>query len=704
MATSCFWAQGQFVSLPDGPEKSPFEYKASNGTVVPPQGGPKLPGGPNCCVYPGAILAERNVYGAGLPDPIGPYAFLIVVVAFFVYTRIRCPTCRKRFEAKGRNYGEEIATMKDQKRRRNADATNAPGTVDANAAPSFYAKHRGMFLTIMMSLMIYFQIQIGIQINEQTQLRLPVTARNGQVVAESILNPMDDIFSFLDDILLVKIGAALVANDFIQMRKVFLLGTFGGAAMGVIGAVCATILMSVPSLAQAILNPFGGEGTCQLAENEDIGPSSIYFIASAWAWPFSFANFALSGFAMGLGNFEALIIINVISTGLYFAGIVVVFAQDPRLEVLGYVRFASSAIATVLWVGFFAGSKSLRVKLGLTSPADQESALLPGGQHATRRAAVHDFWSDPETKLAMRDGLLAMLVEFSVEVARTVTLYVAAKTLGIGAFYQISAHMAIQMSTGLSLAQGALIVMKLNGPQLLGAGLHDQFLWLIEYVFVFALIAAVACALTVYTSVLSLMVDNGNQISIFAGGYDDTCLQDYGGFFGNSASSLFANPSFETTVLSVPVVVFIRVVYQAAKSALYAMQDFLFMVQVSLASFVLVFLPAVVVMGFTSQSALVAVAVMTLPNLLAAIAFNVRLKVHTDRLDSEDGSRHNAVYQRQQSALREAGADVDGPEEGQVPRGNSQSSETELPASWGSASRADRVTGGGSRGVMPPPS
>jgi Na+-driven multidrug efflux pump len=417
----------------------------------------------------------------------------------------------------------------------------------------------------------------------------------------------------------------------------------------------------------------------------------VYFLMTAWAWPFSFASFALSGFAMGLNNFEALSVIGSLSNLAYLLGIEVLFANDPRLEVLGYVRFLGTAMPALLWTLYFLSRRDLRVKLGLARQADQDQILT---SHAGPRGAMHEFWSDPETKLAMRDGALAMLVELTVELGRTITLYVAAKTIGIGGFYQISAHMAIQMETGLAFASGALINMKLQGPQLLGAGLHDHFLWLVEYVYVFGLLAFFASTLVVYTGHMYFVVDKGDRISLFAS--NEACLSDYSAFFGTPSSSIFSEASFVSTILSVPVIVFIRIVYQVAKSALYAMQDFLFMVQASLAAFFVVFLPAVLIMGFTSQSALVSVMVMSLPNLICGIAFTIRLKSHTDRLDSEEGHKHNMRLQRTNTALGSYGIDPVAREPRKI--------EAEL--SWGSTSDADRITGGpaDALGVMPPPS
>lgn len=689
---NCYWAQGQYVG--SGGTESPYTYSLSNGTKVAPT---TIDGAANAaCLYPHATESEISEYGKGLTDRFSHFGFFITLGIWLVYTRFRCKTCAKRFEAKGRNWKAEFDNMKKDRSRRGAEARSE--AQDTDAAPSTYQKWKPLVVMLLIGVQVSLGITIGIKINQQTQGLLPATSRNAQIIAESVLNPIDDIFSFLDDILLVKIGVALIAGDYAQMRKVFFLGVFGGAAMGVIGALCSTVLVLVPSLAQAMLNPFGAAAAmdgCHLADNEEIWPASVYFLMTAWAWPFSFASFALSGFAMALNNFEVLAIIGVISNLVYFLGITVLFGNDPRLEVLGYVRFVGTALPTLCWMVYFLIRKDLRVKLGLARQADQDQSLM---SQAGPQGAMRDFWSDPETKRAMRDGVLAMLVELTVELGRTITLYVAAKTLGIGGFYQISAHMTIQMETGLAIAAGAMVNMKLQGPQLLGAGLHEHFIWFVEYVYIFALISCLVSALIVYTGHLNLVVGNGSQLSIFAS--NEACLSDYNAFFGTPTSSLFSETSFVSTILSVPVIVFIRIVYQVARSALYAMQDFLFMVQVSVAAFVVVFLPAVLIMGFTSQSAMVSVVVMSLPNLICGIAFNIRLKSHTDRLTSDEGHKHNLRLQRTNTALGSYGLDPLSGHNGS----HSKQPETEL--SWGSTSDADRITGGpaGSPSVMPPPS
>merc|ERR1719329_1227655 len=120
------------------------------------------------------------------------------------------------------------------------------------------------------------------------------------MIADSVLNPIDDMFGFLDDILLVKISIAIIADDVNQMRATFLLGSIGGFLCGCFGAMVATLMVISDESAASLLNPFStDDSSCSLLENP-VGPTRMFFLFSAWAWPFMFANNAFQGVAMAM--------------------------------------------------------------------------------------------------------------------------------------------------------------------------------------------------------------------------------------------------------------------------------------------------------------------------------------------------------------------------------------------------------------------
>merc|ERR1719469_1089069 len=145
---------------------------------------------------------------------------------------------------------------------------------------------------------------------------------------------------------------------------------------------------------------------------------------------------------------------------------------------------------------------------------------------------------------------------------------------------------------------------------MLGKGWHHQFTWLIEFIAVFVLCCIAGAVFAVATSAESLMFSSGANACAFAS--TKSCLNDYAGYFGGSSELTGSSPML-TTIYFIPVVMLARGMYRVARSSLYAMQEFKYMVKVSCITFTTIFLPATIIMAFLSQSPLVALLVMTLP-------------------------------------------------------------------------------------------
>jgi hypothetical protein len=332
-----------------------------------------------------------------------------------------------------------------------------------------------------------------------------------------------------------------------------------------------------------------------------------------------------------MGDFGIFALVRLVQTLIQYLLLKTLFNWNPSLYTLGIMRLGQAIAGAALWWFSLSFRPQLRRRMGLTIACCERRHADEPLQNQQLSAVVEQetsagFWADESTRRTFRDGLSAMVVELSVECARTITQYVAARRMGAGAFYQLSAHASLQYLLGLGLAEGAFFQMKLQGAQLLGAGLNEHFAWLVEFVAVFAFLVAVGSVFGTVFSSRALTFRYGTNACVFASQLD--CMDEYAGFFGLPTGPEDGQTTMFRTVYTLPFVILIRCIYRVCRSSLYALQDFDYMLKWSLAIFFFAFLPAVVVMAQTSRDALFAVLVMTLPNLLAMVVFGIRLQKH----------------------------------------------------------------------------
>lgn len=553
-----------------------------------------------------ASCCELSEYGASFPV-LGFLSMITLPCILAMYVPLRCNTCKKRFQQRGvSNFWKQYFEMEERVHQ---------GGADLEVGPVFR-----MLGTVFFMASLAIGINVLIHMNEIAQSNLSVTGRNGMIVAEGILNPMDDIFSFIDDIIMVKIGIAAASGDAAGMRKVFWLGTVGGVLCGCFGACIATIVAFVEPLRDAALDPFS-TSLCTLTKG-DVDATAVYFALSAWQWPFTFASNAFAGFAVAINDLPMFGFVMLTRNLSAFILILTVFKSKADLEVLGWIRLGSAVLGFVLWcLSTLRPGIRRRIGCGARPEASDASAASDKGS---------GFFADASTRKALQDGLCAMGCELTVEAARTITLFVAAHAMGAAAFYQVSAHFTMQMGTGMGIGEAVFGNLKIIGSKLLGGGLNYHFVWFFEYCAVAGLAVVIGCFAATYTSIVGYTFTYGHNACVFAA--EEACLLEYGNFFGGHAGAV--GSTMMTTAKAVAPVVLVRVAYRICRSTLYAMQDFPWMVKVSLGCFTFFFVPAVALLSALSESALAAVLVMTIPNATVLGFFAWRIRGHIGKLDA----------------------------------------------------------------------
>eukprot|EP00927_Polykrikos_kofoidii_P006778 TRINITY_DN12750_c0_g5_i1.p1 TRINITY_DN12750_c0_g5~~TRINITY_DN12750_c0_g5_i1.p1 ORF type:complete len:448 (+),score=49.14 TRINITY_DN12750_c0_g5_i1:184-1527(+) len=409
----------------------------------------------------------------------------------------------------------------------------------------------------------------------------------------------------------------LASGDVLGLRKILFLGTFGGFVFGVLGAGIATLIVVIEPIRNATLNPFGHVSACTLSK-PNLDATATYFVLTAWQWPFTFASNAFQGFAIGLGDFPMFGFVMLARSLTQFVLIITAFKSSASLGMLGGIRVGSAALGLVLWC-LACTRAGMRKRLRLTD-APVTSVLAPDT----------NFFADPSIRNAAKDGLCAMACELCVEMARTITLFVTARSMGVAAFYQVSTHYTLQMMSGLGLAEGIFMNIKLQGAKFMAAGLHYHFLWFFEFVSFVGLIISISSFIGTYASIRSITLTHGLNACVFLS--EESCLLEYGNFFGGHSDAI--GSTILETVFMVPPVIMVRIAYRTCRSTLYCLQDFAWMVKVSVMCFFVCFIPGVVLLAALSKSAVASIWVMSIPNIIVFGCFAWRLKWHLKALQA----------------------------------------------------------------------
>ena len=100
------------------------------------------------------------------------------------------------------------------------------------------------------------EVYCAILIANATQRALTVPERNSMLAADAFLVPLVEIFQFLEDVVAVKISAAMVTGETHLVRHILIMGVVGGILCGTVAASIATAICSWPAAIQWILAPY----------------------------------------------------------------------------------------------------------------------------------------------------------------------------------------------------------------------------------------------------------------------------------------------------------------------------------------------------------------------------------------------------------------------------------------------------------------
>ena len=104
----------------------------------------------------------------------------------------------------------------------------------------------------------YYFDKRGVFISVTFCMPLPAPDRASQLAMSAFLTPIGEIFAFLEDAMVVRVGYALAADRKSELNLLLHISTIGGLVCGVVAFLCMVAVAFNESAAAAVLNPSAG--------------------------------------------------------------------------------------------------------------------------------------------------------------------------------------------------------------------------------------------------------------------------------------------------------------------------------------------------------------------------------------------------------------------------------------------------------------
>jgi hypothetical protein len=263
-------------------ESFPFNFFASNGTQVP-----GVLDADGFCIFPDAACAPDDPISAccqakdSVDNTGDNYMFIAFIFIFLPIT----------FVKRARNESEEAQRARDERM--------TPTWV--KAIPSHFIQNLFKY-----GLYAYVALQVVVPILMRTSIQqtLSVVNRNTVIAAEAFLVPYNQIFQFIEDIVMVRVNYALASHQKALTNELVHVGLLGSCLAGVVAALVATILGVIPPALTGLTNPGAEVDQLQYPGCDLIAPDSNdvvlpYWLVESWAIPGKQMGMVLTGFMMG---------------------------------------------------------------------------------------------------------------------------------------------------------------------------------------------------------------------------------------------------------------------------------------------------------------------------------------------------------------------------------------------------------------------
>lgn len=638
-------------------ESFPFEFYGTNGSVVAGKSGAN-----GQCIFPssncGVDTSIRECCQAkqSVSETGGNFMFIAFAIIFLPYFYLM--------------YNRHQAIKKGYISRGDGDKKSVPSWI-ANfpILPGVFARLFNAGLSLYVSSLVI----VPIFMRQSIQRELTVGDRNAVIAVEAFLVPYNEIFQFVEDIILVRVSYALGAGDHALTNRLVHMGLLGCLFVGTSAALLATVLGVIPASLSALTDP-GAANDAQLYPGCDLIEESSthvlpYWLIEVWGIPGKQLGMVLSGFLLGSAELATLGWIGVLSLmSLPIIWFTAVNSASNKLLVLGIAEASASLLLPLLCIlylisplgrdlrehtgvylscdgfarslGAFLGRDEMDepgeagVKVDTPSPAsglpatEKENGSLTN--HETASVENEPSVKGPEsTRKLLLDGLKIMVMDVAIQFCLSLGIYLALVNNAADG-YKLTALQSALPAYGIAYALGMGIMFKVVGPLLIAKKAFKAFA---GFAFV-----TVVCAFLLVPLILGSVLpfrkgmafDYGENACSYA--KDELCVDFFTNVFGpNAAGGTF---TLISTFDVFPLAASVEAVFFVLRATLLAMVDLDFMLRGTLAA-VVAYIPAIVVAStvqpFAGEATAFVVA-MYVPQAVLIVLFTVRLPILIKRL------------------------------------------------------------------------
>ena len=490
---------------------------------------------------------------------------------------------------------------------------------------------------------IFMTVMESVVMPKSIQDTLAPADRSAQLAIKSFITPVQEIFQFIEDTMLIKVGYAIAAHRYDEINVLLHVGVIGGFFSALLAFGICLIIVFVRPAAVAMINPSYASNEILINEGCDLVPStdsilthaSLYWILMTASWIPNFSTLPIFGFLVGSGHIFpyllATIIQGVVPITVWFS---LIGTKVLPLHALGFAYSLPQWILGLSFIGYFVCNRSLRREFRLRwafgscckgtkveDIEDEDNELndedMPSADVDSERAQSINWRSIASDVL--RGGVQLMIVDLAVQLSLTISIYVAASQ-DVMTSYKLAAAQAAYWNVGPSYLIGVSMVLRLIGSRLMGAGRARSFALNFFCVLVMTLFMAVGAIVLSFMDGIPIAFDYGSSACVFAS--MPGCASVYAGIFSG-------DDSLQQVILKVfgPTAA-LQMLFTVLRGGLATMHDFEFMAWSSSACFVIAFVPSILVARYVFSTAISYFVAMYAPHFLMIIVFGYRVWTH----------------------------------------------------------------------------
>jgi len=228
-------------------------------------------------------------------------------------------------------------------------------------------------------------------------------------------------------------------------------------------------------------------------------------------------------------------------------------------------------------------------------------------------------------KEVLKEGFELMIVDLTIQLSLTITIYVAA-TQSFEIAYKLSAAQAAYWGFGPQYLIGMMLFFKLLGAKFIASKEYRAFISLFAFMVLLTISLFISAILAAINSRYATAYSYGQSACIFA--TDPNCVNIYAGIFQSTDSLNLVFEAFGPTVG-------LQLLFILMRGGIAVCHDFRFMAIASLVTFIFVYIPMIIIIrvvpfGYTSTLYYVA---MYMPHFVLVVVFGIRLVINLVRLN-----------------------------------------------------------------------